>query len=573
MGLNLSKPELNKALQDEQNRLLQDSFMNSEFLKNANNNNYNLISEEDLKNFMVLIDGSKYALIFHSKKPDQKVLLETPIGKHLIKLGFYTLLMTSTNNDDLISLMNEQYIRHSWVSTQGFVLPSVLVNGITESNFIVQKSIRDRNILELDEDPYNVLNESIQLIDAKLNNLVKKTTNYKTDINIPRNKNLLQIWNNVFIDIEHNREITNNEDREDNNEDNDNTNQNEVDEIKTYKFKFKHDKSILEYFPFIKSFLQYIYKNDIESYNKVVKNILELKNIDVKYLNLSKEEDHSKAENRRQLIVNKELDFNELEKTLSEPIELIQYTTKSNKNNFLERLLYNVPDVNTTQGSKYNTFRILQEELDKLNKTIDSQISIIQQDMVKNYVDCYKNPNNNVVFNEPKSRNLCKAYNEITLGNEGLNKIHRDTAIAFAEVLNMVLKTQKKILILSYEFLLEYRTDISSIKIGDNNDNNDNNVNNEITRDNIEKDEDKQQIRQDRQYFQQDNELDNDIGRDFENRDFNRNINFNIGRDFENRDFNRQYDFVRPREIRRPRIYRQSPYGLDFEERGLGNNF
>jgi hypothetical protein len=47
----------------------------------------------------------------------------------------------------------------------------------------------------------------------------------------------------------------------------------------------------------------------------------------------------------------------------------------------------------------------------------------------------------------------------VAIGNNGVKKIHSETAKAFGDVIQMVLKSQKKILAYSYEFILDYRKD------------------------------------------------------------------------------------------------------------------
>jgi hypothetical protein len=441
MGLILSStPRINESLKIRQDELA-GMFLNSEVLKNAGNNDYTILSEEDLRNLFILMDGNPYVILQHFKNPDQKPLLQTPIGIHIIKLGFYTMLMTNSSNDNLTELMNDKFIRQSWVTTQGFVIPTELVTGFSQRNFVVNKSVADKDTLELQEDPYDILNESVVMIDRKLRELVKDASKKQRGAAVvPKNKNLLQLWNYAFLDL------------------------NTASNISTLRFKFKENMTIAEYFPFLQTFLQFINKYDTDSYNRVVKDILELKYSDTQYLNLP-ESRIKRARDKRKNDVEQTLNLTELQDILEGTIDLIQNSTKTGGAGHLyERVLASVPPISITQARGYRLFAPLEREFDRLKRDIDTQIAMIQQDMKKNYVNCADEPENNrrLVFNDPSTINLCKKYNELAIGNNGVDKIHKDTAIVFADILSKILKTQKKILTSSYEFLLKYRTDAGS---------------------------------------------------------------------------------------------------------------
>jgi hypothetical protein len=358
MGLILSStPRINESLKIRQDELA-GMFLNSEVLKNAGNNDYTILSEEDLRNLFILMDGNPYVILQHFKNPDQKPLLQTPIGIHIIKLGFYTMLMTNSSNDNLTELMNDKFIRQSWVTTQGFVIPTELVTGISQRNFVVNKSVADKDTLELQEDPYDILNESVAMIDRKLRELVKDASKKQRGVAVvPKNKNLLQLWNYAFLDL------------------------NTASNISTLRFKFKENMTIAEYFPFLQTFLQFINKYDTDSYNRVVKDILELKYSDTQYLNLP-ESRIKRARDKRKNDVEQTLNLSELQDILEGTIDLIQNSTKTGGAGHLyERVLASVPPISITQARGYRLFAPLEREFDRLKRDIDTQIAMIQQDM------------------------------------------------------------------------------------------------------------------------------------------------------------------------------------------------
>jgi muconolactone delta-isomerase len=436
MGLTLVTPKLNETLKIRQDELLRNSFLKSLFLKNAFSKNYSIISEDDIKNLSSLLDGNPVSIMYHEKS--KTPLIKTPIGVHILKLGFYTLLMTNTSNEDLISVMTNKEVNKTWTSTQGFVLPTKLVDGLTQRDFIVSRNVADKDIKTLQSDPYNILGESISLIERKLKNISKPA---KTDIGIvlPRNRNLLQVWNYAFMDL------------------------NTVKDASTLKFNYKENMKFSDYFPYLQQFLGFIYKHNVDAFNQVVTDILELKYIDVKYMNIADRTQRQRAEQTRKTKVQQTLSLTEIDSILDEPIELIQASTKTTRTASLyEHILTSVPSISLSNALQYKSFSLLNNEFKNIKENINTQIGIIQQDMTKNYVNCQDIGNRAKeypVFGDTNSMNLCKKYNEVALGNNGVKKIHSETAKAFGDVIQMVLKSQKRILTYSYEFILDYRKD------------------------------------------------------------------------------------------------------------------
>lgn len=442
MGLTLLTPKFNDTLKYRQDELLRGSFLKSLFLKNAFSNNYSIVTEEDIRNLSILIDGTPRAIIYHEKR-NRTPLIKTPIGIHITKLGFYTLLMTNTSNEDLISVMTNKDINKTWVTTQGFVLPTKLVDGLNQTNFFVQKNVNDRRIKELQNDPYNILGESISMIERKLKNITKTT---KADIGIvlPRNRNLLEVWNHAFMEL------------------------NTIRDASTLKFNYKENMKITDYFPYIKQFLWFIYSYDKDNFDKVIKDVLELKYMDVKYMNIADRGQRQTAEQSRRSNVDQTITTTaDLDSLVDGPIDLIQATTKTTRTaSVYEGLLASVPPISIGVAKKYGSFRPLYNEFKSIKDNINSQAGIIQQDMTKNYVNCNDQATNNKlrVFGDINTLNLCKKYNEVAIGNAAVKKIHKETAKAFADVLMMVLKSQKKILTYSYEFILEYKSDAANFQ-------------------------------------------------------------------------------------------------------------
>lgn len=440
MGLTLSTPKLNTALKYRQDELLTIAAR-SKFINKADTNDYTLLNEDDFKRLTMLIDGSPNSLIFHEKLKGQKPIIDTPIGIHILKLAFYSLLMVNTSNENLVELMNKQNVRSSYVLTQGFVLPEQLTAGLTQANFTIRQSIKDKDVLTLPADPYNVLGRDLSLIERKLKNLTKQVKS-GGPVSIPKNKNLLQFWNYTFVDVDTTKESY------------------------TLKLKYKENTKFSDYFPYIRMFMSFINKYNTESYNQVLKAILELIHMDVRFMNLPKDQE-IKAEQSRNEKVNANLSLSELERKLNEPIELIQSTTKSSRStNLFEQVLYNVPPISINQASKYKSFSAFYKAFEKNEKIIDNQIGIIQMDMQKNYVNCIDEPKNNrnLVFSDINSRNLCKKYNESAVSTNFMQKIHGDTAKAFGDVLVLTLNNAKEIMARSFEFAKEIRSDPTTFR-------------------------------------------------------------------------------------------------------------